>query len=184
MAKKTNRYYASTYMEARCYNQTIGRLLGNDVYSSASPRWTGYRLGWNQPQNVNDPTGNYEYTDGYGTWDIESVASSTVVCGNLERAPGQSGDEAEREIQYDDSGKAVGVRIGYGTSGGSGGLRDPILPGHHLFGLIDSRQDDIGNWHYYKAGTNEEIIPSASGWDYIVNQANAFLPNALGAITK
>ena len=84
-------------MGARCYNQTIGRFLGNDAFSSTAPSWTGYRLGWNQPQNVNDPTGNYEYTDGYGTWDIASVASSTVVYGNLERAPGQSGDPSKSD---------------------------------------------------------------------------------------
>jgi RHS repeat-associated protein len=56
-----------TMMGARCYNQTIGRYLANDSYSSAAPNWTGYRLGWNQPMNVNDPTGNMEISDGYGT---------------------------------------------------------------------------------------------------------------------
>jgi RHS repeat-associated protein len=56
-----------TMMGARCYNQTIGRFLANDSYSSAAPNWTGYRLGWNQPMNVNDPTGNMEISDGYGS---------------------------------------------------------------------------------------------------------------------
>lgn len=43
----------------------------------AAPGWTGYRLGWNQPNNVNDPMGNFEVkqtgidtkvypSDGYG----------------------------------------------------------------------------------------------------------------------
>lgn len=52
----------------------------------------------------------------------------------------------------------------------------PILPGHPLFGLVESRQDAAGTWHYFKNGTNQEIVPAGSGLEWLLDNAEAFLP--------
>ncbi len=168
-----------TSMGARCYNQTIGRFLANDPLSMAAPGWTGYRLGYDNPVNVTDPTGNMEATDGYGSvsttasvgfWDLGRKSTSL---GDLEER------EVAREIQYDDSGKATGVKIGYQQDEQVGDPGGPINPGDPLYLLIDSRQDELGNWHYYKKGTNEEIHPPGSGVEWFLDNVEAFMPSKL-----
>jgi RHS repeat-associated protein len=173
-----------TLAGARCYNQTIGRFLAHDSYSSVAPNWTGYRFAFDNPANVTDPTGNYEITDHYRVLGEEQTGEQIE--------PQKAGDDPI-DVLYTDG---YGLYSSRGATGAlllSGvypnaqpgpGPGDPILPGHPLFGLIDSRQDDLGNWHYYKRGTNEEIHTSERGLDYLFNQAHAFLPNAVAAITK
>ncbi len=105
-----------------------------------------------EPQKAGDDPIDVLYTDGYGLYSSRGATGALLLSGVYPNA-----------------------KPGPGPG-------DPILPGHPLFGLIDSRQDDLGNWHYYKRGTNEEIHTSESGLDYLFNQAHAFLPNAVGQV--
>ncbi len=120
-----------TLAGARCYNQTIGRFLAHDPLSGVAPGWTGYRFAGDDPVNVTDPTGLYEYTDGYGTWDNATVAGSPVTYGNLVRAPGQSGDGIHpKSISGDEVARdLVGRNIRIGFQNGPG---DPIYSGGPL----------------------------------------------------
>ncbi len=71
-----------TSMGARCYNQTIGEFLGHAPLSRGAPSWTGYRLGWCQPQNVNDPSGNVEVKQtGIGTRVYPTDGYKKIVSG-------------------------------------------------------------------------------------------------------
>lgn len=48
------------YFGARYYNRELGRFVGADLLSSATPNWTNYRYGYCNPIRYNDPSGNNE----------------------------------------------------------------------------------------------------------------------------
>ena len=45
---------------ARIYDPRVGRWFKTDVQESASPSWTPYRFGFNNPVRFSDPNGEFE----------------------------------------------------------------------------------------------------------------------------
>ncbi|WP_026948160.1 RHS repeat domain-containing protein [Algoriphagus marincola] len=71
---------------ARMYDPAIGRWFVVDPLAELAPDWTPYRYGFNNPMKYTDPTGMFEYSDGYSTQDSRnstgSISYSGVYQGN------------------------------------------------------------------------------------------------------
>ena len=77
---------------ARQYDPVLGRFVSIDPMADFAPGWTPYRYGFNNPMMYTDPTGMFEYSDGYSTKDskyetgsVSHEGSFTGNAGDLEK---------------------------------------------------------------------------------------------------
>jgi RHS repeat-associated protein len=75
--------------EFRNYDALIGRWWQSDAMAELAPQLSPYRYGFNNPVNVTDPDGNFEYTDGYGTY------SSFAATGAIEFSGAYGGENGD-----------------------------------------------------------------------------------------
>jgi len=69
---------------ARLYDPAIGRWFVSDPMAELAPDWTPYRYGFNNPLKYTDPTGMFEYSDGYSTQDSRNSTGSISFSGTYE----------------------------------------------------------------------------------------------------
>jgi RHS repeat-associated protein len=69
---------------ARMYDASIGRWGVVDPMADLAPGLTPYRYGFNNPLKYTDPTGMFEYSDGYSTQDSRNSTGSMSFSGTYE----------------------------------------------------------------------------------------------------
>lgn len=76
---------------ARTLNPTTGVWDRVDAFAEQAPHLTPYRYAFNNPVNVTDPDGNFEYTDGYGTYSSEGASGAIDFNGTYQTQTKQDG---------------------------------------------------------------------------------------------
>jgi len=132
---------------ARMYDPAIGRWFVVDPMAELAPDWTPYRYGFNNPLKYTDPTGMFEYSDGYSTQDSRNSTGSMSFSGtyeyrtiNTDLITVQAGENAPVSGGYIESyvketGSVTG-RSYFGSSPnlfGAGGFGDMNSTGENLY---------------------------------------------------
>ena len=151
----------------------LGRWHVADPMAEMAPGLTPYRYAFNNPISVTDPTGMYEYTDGYQRHDSKTSTGAVSHSGYLSESSGGlggGGDEGESEggnlewqksTMTGENGEEVIIDVDYrgdgpGDEGGDGnGAQSGTCCGNDWFGTLGA---------FFERNYNGGIVYDGKAW--------------------